>query len=508
MLLMSILRLSSMGLGLAALTVLAPVLAQSDPPPKKPEQAEPEKRLVQPAPSAKPGADPSSSPQSPSPAAAPATTAPPQAAKAPAASRASVDAPSDWQPRVAQKAEASVLASILPCGLRVLVAQDNSLPVAAVVLSVPSGTGDDPGRNPGLVHALAYALQMGNRELSPGAALDEVYDSGGYAEMAVGVGQTRFESLIPHWSLRGVLRVEADRFSNPTLSEPLWLKSLQYAAQDRRPPHGPHRPLRAVAYSNPALLHDGRVVLPALTKIPLPALAQYLVQHFRLNRSTLAVVSNKAPKKTLSLITKVFSKLDAVSQDVTAAPNIPATNKGTQTSTNNKNWFLRPVLANPKQQRLARTLCEYLKRKGSTAPAIACEYHESATHPLMQIPAPKSVQEQSPLRARLDALLAGQDADALLETTLRVQTEQLAKLSSPLTLARHLASLPTWKLGPSSPQSFELASLRGDLEPSSSSALSAQELISQLRQAGLLDLSTYRLAVAAPAPPKQKKKTD
>ena len=38
----------------------------------------------------------------------------------------------------------------------------------AVVLAVEVGTRDDPDKLPGLVHALAYHLQQGNRELAPG----------------------------------------------------------------------------------------------------------------------------------------------------------------------------------------------------------------------------------------------------------------------------------------------------------------------------------------------------
>lgn len=409
-----------------------------------------------------------------------------------------------WKPRVASSDKPSVLASVLPCGLRVLVAQDHALPVAAVVLSVPSGTGDDPRRNPGLVHALAYALQMGNRELSPGAALDEIYDSGGFAEMAVGVGQTRFESLVPHWSLKGVLRVEADRFSTPTLSEPLWLKSLQYAAQDRRPPHGPHRPLRAIAFENPSLLPDGRAVLPPLTKIPLPALAQYLVQHFRLSRASLAVVSDRPPKQTLQLVQSVFAKVDPATREAAPVPIISKATKGTNTSTNNKSWFLRPVAANPNAQLLAKTLCAYLGQRGSTGPALACEFHASATHPFLQIPAPEKNTEQSPLKARLNAILSGQDAQALWETAKRVQAEQQANLSSALTLARHLASLPNWEPGQGTPKALDLASLRGEPAPAQTVPESAKHLLRQMQASGLLSLPSYRLAIAAKAPPKKK----
>lgn len=511
---MSKLRFFSTGLALRALLFSYPAIAQPEPAPqgtaaakqtetKAPKPSAPPRETAAPAIGAKPEQAPTLSAQteqsSSDPTAPRASTPQADAAKAPAQS-------DTWEPKPASQGQPAALATVLPCGLRVVIAQDHALPVAAVVLSVPSGTGNDPGRNPGLVHALAYALQMGNRELSPGAALDEVYDSGGFAEMAVGVGQTRFESLVPQWSLRGVLRVEADRFSTPTLSEPLWLKSLQYAAQDRRPPHGPHRPLRALAYANPALLSDGRVVLPPLAKIPLPALAQYLVQHFRLNRSTLAVVSDKPPQKTLALVRSVFSKLDASARTSPSAARIGAGTKGTSTSTDQKSWLLRALPANPQSQRLARILCEYLQHKGPNGPALACEYHASPTHPFLQIPVSAKNPGQDPLKTRLDTLLAGQDTDTLLKTAQRVQAEEQAELSSALTLARHLASLPNWTLGINAVQSIDLANLRGDLRSDAAVSLSADELLRQLRASGLLTITSYRLAIAAPAPSKKKKK--
>lgn len=401
-----------------------------------------------------------------------------------------------WTPKAAPAASAKVLVSTLPCGMRVIVGQDPSLPVAAVVLSVPSGQGDDPNPNPGLVHALAYALQMGNRELSPGAALDEVYDSGGFAEMAVGVGQTRFESLIPQWSLRGVLRVEADRFSTPALNQPLWLKSLQYAAQDRRPAHGPHQPLRAIAFEQPSLMHDGRVVLPQLSEIPVPALAQYLTQHFRHDRATLAVVSARTPKKTLALVRQVFAKVKpAPRTPPKAAPTISGT-PSPGTSTDNHSWFLRALPADPHSTGLAMTLCDLLSRggtpgpEGKPAPRIPCDLHQSPTHPFLQLK-----MDPNALAARLENIAAGHEDQALVATATRIRAELHARLSGALALARHLASLPEWPLT-SELQGVEAATLLGLAFPGDAPEARAIWLREQLQATGLLDPRAYRVAKA------------
>jgi hypothetical protein len=58
---------------------------------------------------------------------------------------------------------AAAIDAVLPCGVRVIVAEDDTLPVAAVVLAVETGPEDDPSDRPGLVHALAFHLLQGNR---------------------------------------------------------------------------------------------------------------------------------------------------------------------------------------------------------------------------------------------------------------------------------------------------------------------------------------------------------
>ncbi|MGB1274503.1 MAG: hypothetical protein ACPG77_02045, partial [Nannocystaceae bacterium] len=91
----------------------------------------------------------------------------------------------------------TVIDGILPCGLRVLVARDLSLPVAAVVLAIETGSEDDPEPRSGLAHALAYHLMQGNRELAPGEALATAHDGGGMVALSTGSSQIRFESVVP-----------------------------------------------------------------------------------------------------------------------------------------------------------------------------------------------------------------------------------------------------------------------------------------------------------------------
>ncbi len=140
------------------------------------------------------------------------------------------------EPVVASPAVAAevVIDAVLPCGLRVLTARDMSLPVAAVILAVESGSEDDPPEIPGLVHALAYQLLQGNRELHPGETIAVAQDAGGIHSLRTGPSQVRFESLVPVTRLDPMLWVESQRLQAPNTAAARWQQALGWAAADER----------------------------------------------------------------------------------------------------------------------------------------------------------------------------------------------------------------------------------------------------------------------------------
>ncbi len=202
-----------------------------------------------------------------------------------------------------------VLDAILPCGLRVLIAQDLSLPVAAVILAVETGSEDDPEDLPGLSHALAYHLLQGNRELSPGEVLATVHDGGGLSALATGSSQVRFESVVPLSRLDAMLWTESQRLRAPTMSASAWQKSLSWAGGDR--PQQLPIPWEAIAAAHnlPGLGSNGRKVTNALRTASLDAVARALRTQFSYARSTLIIVGPQAPKEVLARVTPLFADL-------------------------------------------------------------------------------------------------------------------------------------------------------------------------------------------------------
>jgi hypothetical protein len=223
-------------------------------------------------------------------AAAPAEPAPPPAAAATSAPEA-------------------VLDTVLPCGLRVLTARDMSLPVAAVILAVETGFEDDPPELPGLVHALAYQVEQGNRELRPGEALATAQDAGGIYGLATGPAQVRFESVVPMSRLDAALWTESQRLRFPTTNPARWQQALGWAASDERTGSRLRPEALAYVHGTPGLAHDGRGTAKALANLVEGALAAQLAGKFNYARSVLVVVAPAPPQALLEQVAPLFAGL-------------------------------------------------------------------------------------------------------------------------------------------------------------------------------------------------------
>lgn len=217
----------------------------------------------------------------------------------------------------------TVLDLVLPCGLRVLAAQDLSLPVAAVVLAVETGSEDDPPEHPGLVHALAYHLHQGNRELRPGEAIAAAQDAGGVHLLSTGPGQVRFESLVPITRLDEVLFAESQRLRFPTVDTRRWDISLGWAAADVRSPPGLRPRDLAALHGAPGLGHDGRAVDRSLAEITPAALAAALASKFNYARATLIVVAPEPAATILDQVRTHFRDLPPAARALPSRPPPP-----------------------------------------------------------------------------------------------------------------------------------------------------------------------------------------
>lgn len=351
---------------------------------------------------------------------------------------------------------------VLPSGVRVIAATDESLPVAAVVLALDVGTRDDPKAFPGLVHALAYHLQQGNRELGPGEAIATAHDAGGLAGMAVGAAQVRFESLVPVSQLDPLLRAESLRLRAPNISRELWLKSLSYARND-----APQRPLvpleaTAAAWSDASIAHDGRQVSTALSEMPEQAVSAQLARLFDYRSATLVIVGPETPEDLLARAEPLFASLPARPRRVPAAASVPEIADGPRTLAIPKqkgNTMVWAVEGSPRARAWAQVLCGTLNRQRRAAEEprnarVRCTYADDARRPLLIVRADGFEAELGPeplVAGRLQRIadLAQPSAEAPAEPELaalleaqraRMNRDIRFNLRTPLELAIYLAA--------------------------------------------------------------------
>lgn len=348
---------------------------------------------------------------------------------------------------------------VLPCGLRVITAKDASLPVAAVVLALELGTRDDPDNLPGLIHALAYHLQQGNRELAPGEAIATAHDVGGLAAMAVGVAQVRFESLVPISQLDQQLRVEALRLRAPNTGRELWLKSLSYARSDDHVKLLVPAEAAVEAWQDPGMAHDGRVVVQALGDMLDQGVGAQLSRFYDYRLATLVVVGPDEPEALLERVEPLFADLPARPRKQIAAaatPPAPPAPRVARVPHQKGDSMVWAVPGNPAARAWAQVLCGTLnrQRRASEEPPKArlrCTYSDDPRRPLLLLRAAgfdPALGPESMIAARLARVAAVASAPAqepdlahLIEAQrVRIETDLSFDLRAPFELASHLAS--------------------------------------------------------------------
>lgn len=338
---------------------------------------------------------------------------------------------------------------VLPCGLRLLAAQDDTLPVAAVVLALDVGSVDDPPELPGLVHALAYHLLEGNRELAPGASIRAVHDAGGVVHLATSPGQVRFEALVPLPLLAETLRIESVRLRAPTLMPERWENALTWASRDPRGSSPLPLEVLAAVHRTPGLGHEGRTVSQELLRLPMDRLGHLLAERFRYERATLVVVAPQPPLATLATVQGGFADLPVASRivpEVFGQPPAPSPGpRELPVESATGATFVWPLAPDPAALHVARVGCRTLNRLRPSAnegksTVVRCSLLPDPRFPTLVVEVEGKADPEATLRARLAQLRDSPEKRQLEQQRRLVARDVERELDRPLPLARQLAS--------------------------------------------------------------------
>jgi len=344
---------------------------------------------------------------------------------------------------------------ILESGLRVIAAEDNTLPVAAIILAVETGSKDDPAALPGLTHALAYHLLLqGNRELAPTRSIATAHGGGGLALLATGVGQVRFESVVPLALFEDALTTESIRLRAPTLSSAAWEDTLAWASRDPPQRRTATGAILAAAYEDPTLAHEGRKITKELLQVDLRTLGSELAQRFRYERCTLVIVAPQSPDATLAMVVERFSDLPPRKRPSVPFPQ-PSTRgqapRAVRVPEGDGRVLAWRIPNSPPSLAWARVWCRALNLQKRAAAddrqtKVRCVLDEDPRRPLILI----GVGGGDPTKVipdRIRRLAEGEDRAVLEESRVAVQRALALELRQPLQLARQLATTDPTVIG-------------------------------------------------------------
>ncbi len=206
---------------------------------------------------------------------------------------------------------AGVLREVLPNGLTLLVQQDRSAPVAAVVTHVKAGFFDEPDRWVGISHVLEHMFFKGTARRGVGAIARETKAAGGYLNASTSYDHTSYLVVLPTRGLEEALDIQSDALRHSAIHPDELARELRVIIQEaKRKLDSPG----AVAYETlHELMFDRHRIrrwrigheaeLAALTR---DDLWSYYTSRYVPERTIVAIVGDVVPEDALALARRFY----------------------------------------------------------------------------------------------------------------------------------------------------------------------------------------------------------
>jgi hypothetical protein len=285
--------------------------------------------------------------------------------------------------------------------------------------------------------------------LRPGEGVETVHGGGGVATMAVGLGQIRYESVLPVSRLAEVLTIESMRLRASRTTAGAWKTSLAWATSD--PPRASLLRPEALAavHRQPALAHNDRAVTDPLRALNEGAVASLMRAKLDYARATLVVVAPTPPQEVLALIEPLFADLPPAPRRAPARPLAAASSPRLAPEIAEVGAQRAPLLAwpippAPAASLYAHAICRALSRQRRVDPEdrrlkISCAIDPDPRRGAMLVQAVGVDDPVAAVALRLERL-RGADAPLLSAQLAAAADDRRFERRTPLGLARQLAA--------------------------------------------------------------------
>src|SRR4051812_16339154 len=128
----------------------------------------------------------------------------------------------------------SIHRTTLPNGLTVLIQEEHSAPVVAIVTYVKAGYFDESDDQNGLAHALEHMFFKGTKKRGVGDIAKETKASGGYLNAHTIYDNTTYYTVLPASGFARGLEIQADAYANSVIDSGELAKEMEVIIQEAK----------------------------------------------------------------------------------------------------------------------------------------------------------------------------------------------------------------------------------------------------------------------------------
>jgi zinc protease len=222
----------------------------------------------------------------------------------------------------------SVHRTVLPNGLTVLVQEDRSAPVVAIVTYVKAGYFDETDDQQGLAHALEHMFFKGTGKRGVGEIAKETKASGGFLNAHTIYDHTTYYTVLPSSGFAQGLDIQADAYASSVIDSGELAKEMEVIIQEaKRKSDSPSAVATETLYE---LLHDAHRMRrwrigrePGLRSFTRDKMNAFYHNFYRPSNTILSISGDVDPADALRRVTELYGNLEAAQPVRTPGPREP-----------------------------------------------------------------------------------------------------------------------------------------------------------------------------------------
>jgi zinc protease len=232
---------------------------------------------------------------------------------------------------------AGVRRHVLSNGLTLLVQEDYSAPVVAVVTHVKAGFFDEPDRWIGISHVLEHMFFKGTERRGVGAIARETKSAGGYLNASTSYDHTSYFAVLPASGLTAALDIQADALRHAIVDPGELARELQVIIQEAKrkldtPSSVAYETLHEVMFDRHRIRRWRIGHEAELARLTRDDVWQYYQSRYVPERTIVAIVGAVDPERALALAAESYADWAPRPGAVDRSPEEPA-HRGTRART-------------------------------------------------------------------------------------------------------------------------------------------------------------------------------